>query len=313
MNYNEWLNEWLITWVKPMVKERTFEKYKTIVRMQIAPRLGKRDLNELSAAVLQKFTAQLVERYATNTVTGIVAVVKSSLVCAETAGAVSRQFSCCIKIPKAQEKEIGCFTCDEQKKIEQYVFCSKKPKLFGIVLSLYTGLRIGELVALEWGDVDLTKGTISVNKSCRDKWGKDGYTKIIDTPKTENSRRLIPLPVQLIPYLRELKRQSVTKYVVSGTGGKDVPLRSYQRTFELILKELNIPHKGFHALRHTFATRALECGMDVKSLSGILGHKNPTVTLKRYAHSFLEHQNMMMNRLGKMLTVDVSTRIKLHG
>ena len=78
-------------------------------------------------------------------------------------------------------------------------------------------------------------------------------------------------------------------------------VRSYQKTFELLLKRLRIPHKGFHSLRHTFATRALECGMDVKTLSEILGHKNPTITLKRYAHSMMEHKAEMMNRLGKLL------------
>ena len=84
-------------------------------------------------------------------------------------------------------------------------------------------------------------------------------------------------------------------------GGNAVSIRSYQRSFELLLKRQNIVHCGFHSLRHTFATRALECGMDVKTLSEILGHKNPTVTLNRYAHSLLEHKAAMMNRLGKLL------------
>lgn len=78
-------------------------------------------------------------------------------------------------------------------------------------------------------------------------------------------------------------------------------MRSYQRSFEQLLKKLDIRHRGFHSLRHTFATRALECGMDVKTLSEILGHKNPIVTLNRYTHSLLEHKSAMMNRLGKLL------------
>lgn len=304
MNYNEWLNEWLIIWVKPMVKDRTFEKYKNTVRLQISPQLGSCALEELTAPTLQKFTAELVTRYAPNTVTGIIAVVKSSLLCAQSAGVISRQFSDCIKTPRAQERDIGCFTCAEQKRIERYVLASKKPKLFGIVLSLYTGLRVGELIALEWSDVDLSNGTISVIKSCRDSWNKNGYVKLFDTPKTENSRRKIPIPVQLLPYLRDLKKHSANNFVVCGSGGKEISVRSYQRTFELILNGLKIPHRGFHALRHTFATRAIESGMDVKSLSKILGHKNSTVTLNRYVHTFMEHQNHMMNRLGTMFDTD---------
>ena len=101
MNYNEWLNEWLIIWVKPMVKDRTFEKYKNTVRLQISPQLGSCALEELTAPTLQKFTAELVTRYAPNTVTGIIAVVKSSLLCAQSAGVISRQFSDCIKTPRA--------------------------------------------------------------------------------------------------------------------------------------------------------------------------------------------------------------------
>ena len=84
-------------------------------------------------------------------------------------------------------------------------------------------------------------------------------------------------------------------------GEKIIPVRSYQASFALLLKKQNLPHRGFHALRHTFATRALECGMDVKTLSELLGHKNPTVTLNRYVHSLMPHKHEMMNRLGKLL------------
>ena len=97
-----------------------------------------------------------------------------------------------------------------------------------------------------------------------------------------------------------MKKQSKEGYIIGNERRHGVPIRSYQKSFERILKYLDIPHKGFHSLRHTFATRALECGMDVKTLSELLGHKNPTVTLKRYTHSMLEHKTEMMNRLGKL-------------
>ena len=109
-----------------------------------------------------------------------------------------------------------------------------------------------------------------------------------------------PFPKQILPLLKSLKKRSNCEYIIAD-GDKPVFVRSYQRTFELLLKKLGIAHKGFHSLRHTFATRALECGMDVKTLSELLGHKNATVTLNRYAHSLLEHKTDMMNRLGKLL------------
>ena len=201
-----------------------------------------------------------------------------------------------LKRPKLKEKPVACFTFAEQKRIEQAILNGKKDKLYGIILCLYSGLRIGELIALQWNDIDFAKGILTVSKSCHD--SKDGL--IIDEPKTATSRRVIPLPRQLLPILKGIKKKSDSPFVVSANG-KPVPVRSYQRSFELLLKKLKIPHKGFHSLRHTFTTRAIECGMDIKTLSEILGHKNPSVTLNRYAHSLMEHKADMMNKLGKLL------------
>lgn len=124
------------------------------------------------------------------------------------------------------------------------------------------------------------------------------YKRITDTPKTTTSRRVIPIPRQILPLLREQKKKSRSTFVVGEDRLQSV--RSYQYSFSLLLKKLGISHRGFHALRHTFATRALECGMDVKTLSEILGHKNPVVTLNRYAHSLMPHKHEAMNRLGKL-------------
>ncbi len=193
-----------------------------------------------------------------------------------------------------------CFTIQEQKKIEETALSAKKDKYRGIILCLYTGLRIGELLALTWNDIDFEKNILSVTKTCHDGSENGKHARIIDTPKTENSRRQIPLSKTLVKMLKEMKKKSKCEFVIAD-GEKPVFIRSYQRMFELLLKKLKLPHKGFHTLRHTFATRALECGMDVKSLSEILGHKNATITLNRYAHSLWEHKAEMMNKLSQML------------
>ena len=175
----------------------------------------------------------------------------------------------------------------------------KRIKMIEVILCLYTGLRIGELLALTWEDVDFKKNEIIVDKACHDS-KKDGkYDRPCDQPKTESSIRIIPIPKQLIPMLRETKQKNNSKYVV-GYGEKNISIRSYQSSFALLLNKLNISHRGFHSLRHTFATRAIECGMDVKTLSEILEHKNPTVTLNRYVHGMMSHKHDMMNRLGKI-------------
>ena len=309
MKYKDWLNEWLENYVKPSSKIRTYERYRGL-SSHITYKLGEYDLNELSPLLLQKFATELLESgnkktgkgLSPNTVNATISVVQNSLKTAFNLGLISEYFGDKIKRPKIIEKEIECFTITEQRKIEQAVFGSSKPKLIGIVICLYTGLRIGELLALEWSDIDLVKGTLSVTKNCHDGKNTNGeYCRITETPKTQTSRRVIPIPKQLLPLLKNLKKQRLSKFVVADNE-KIISVRSYQRSFELLLKKTKIPHRGFHALRHTFATRAIECGMDVKTLSEILGHKNSTITLNRYAHSLMEHKTEMMNRLGKLFS-----------
>ena len=231
----------------------------------------------------------------------MITVIQNSLQTAHNLGYIQSEIGGKIKRPKLKEKQVTCFTIDEQKQIEQAIINSNKPKMKGILLCLYTGLRIGELLALEWTDIDLIKGELSVTKTCFDGKDKNGvFCRITNTPKTDTSVRVIPIPKQLIPMLKDMKKTAKSKYVISDSE-KVLAVRSYQRSFERLLKKLGIPHKGFHSLRHTFATRALEVGVDVKTLSEILGHKNANVTLQRYAHSMLEHKKAMMNQVGKLL------------
>lgn len=304
MKYIDWLIQWLENYIRPSVKVRTYERYKLIVEQHIKDKIGGVELNDLSPLILQPLITELLQNgnkktgkgLSANSVNAIISVIQSSLETAHLLGLTKEYTADKLKRPKLKEKPVECFTLSEQKQIEQAILNGKKDKLYGIILCLYSGLRIGELIALQWSDIDLTKGILTISKSCHD--GKDGL--IIDEPKTATSRRIIPLPKQLLPILRSVKKRSDSPSVVSANGST-VSVRSYQRSFELLLKKLKIPHKGFHSLRHTFATRALECGMDVKTLSEILGHKNPTITLNRYAHSLMEHKTDMMNKLGKLL------------
>ena len=304
MKYIDWLTQWLENYIRPSVKVRTYERYHLIIEQHIKNSIGNIELDALSPLVLQKFISELLQNgnrktgkgLSANSVNAVISVIQGSLRTAHLLGLSKEYTADKLKRPKLKEKPVECFTLSEQKQIEQSILNGKKDKMYGILLCLYSGLRIGELIALQWSDIDFVKGILTVSKSCHD--GQDGL--IIDEPKTANSRRLIPLPKQLLPILKGIKKKSNSPFVVSANGSS-VSVRSYQRSFELLLKRLNIPHKGFHSLRHTFATRALECGMDVKTLSEILGHKNPTITLNRYAHSLMEHKADMMNRLGRLL------------
>lgn len=279
-----------------------------MAQIHILPYLGDIELTDLKPFVLQKFITDLMTNgnkrtgkgLSPNFVKTILSVIQNSLKTAHLVGYLPEYSANKIKRPKIVEKQVECFSIQEQKKIEEAALSVKKDKYRGIILCLYTGLRIGELLALTWNDVDFEKSILSVTKTCHDGNENGEHIRIIDTPKTENSRRQIPLSKTLVKMLKDMKRKSKCEFVIAD-GEKPVFIRSYQRTFELLLKKLKLPHKGFHSLRHTFATRALECGMDVKSLSEILGHKNATITLNRYAHSLWEHKAEMMNKLSKML------------
>ncbi len=309
MKYQDWLDAWLTNYIQPTSKPRTRVRYEEIIRRHLIPSLGKYPLSQLSAYTLQCYIAELLqsgnlkteEGLSPNSVNGIITIIQNSLKTAYTLDLIPEYFGDKLKRPKAREKQVECFSMSEQKTIEQAALADKRRKMFGVVLCLYTGLRIGELLALTWSDIDLSAGTIAVNRSCYDGTDQDGkFCRFTDTPKTASSKRVIPIPRQMLAVLRQRKKNSNSNYVVADENGHPVLVRSYQRSFELLLKKLGIKRKGFHSLRHTFATRALECGMDVKTLSEILGHKNPTVTLNRYVHSMFEHKKDMMNKVGKL-------------
>lgn len=308
MKYKDWLIEWLELYQRQSVKTRTYKAYSDIVYKRLMPNLGYYEIEDIDGLLLQKYVSELScsgnmrngKGLAPNSVNSIILVIYSSLSMACTLGLCSDNAADKIKRPKVREKSVFSFSVEEQKKIENAVLSDKRDKMFGIILTLYTGLRIGELLALEWDDIDLNHAEIYVTKSCYDGRDEKGrMRRIVGTPKTDSSKRVVPIPKQLIPLIRDAKKKSKSKYVVSN-GEESITGRSYQRSFELLLKKIKIPHQGFHSLRHTFATRAIECGMDVKSLSEILGHKNPNITLKRYVHSFMNHKKELMNRLGKL-------------
>lgn len=309
MKFGIWLAEWLKYYVQISAKHRTIVRYSEIIYRNICPKLGECELCDLTAIDLQRFVSELLlcgnyitsKGLSTSAVNSIITVLQNSLSAACGSGLIQNNPAKSIKRPKTAEKQIESFSVAEQKKIEHVVLTDERKHMLGVVVCLYTGIRLGELLALEWQDIDFANAVLSVTKTCYD--GKDEggtFGRIIDCPKTDASRRIIPIPRQLMPFLKEVKRSNNSEFVIS-KNGVPISVRTYQRNFASLLRKLHIGHKGFHALRHTFATRATECGMDVKTLSEILGHKNATVTLNRYVHSLLGHKRDMMNKLGKLL------------
>lgn len=304
MIYKKYLELWLEYYVKPVTKEKTYNGYRQQVEKYIIPILGEYDLHQLTAERLQGFVASLMKmELSSNTISGIISRLKTSLKTAKLVGKITLDLATVIVRPRIKERKIDCFTKKEQQKIEEYILSSGAIRMLGVIICLYTGVRLGELLSLKWDDINLAKGMISVSKTCRDSWENGEYVKIIDTPKTESSKRIIPIPKQLKGVFKRLSNQKCGEYVICGKSQYGAEVRTYQRSFSVLLDRLSIEHKGFHSLRHTFATRAVECGMDIKTLSEILGHKNPSITLKRYTHSMLEHKKQMMNRVGNLFCI----------
>lgn len=163
----------------------------------------------------------------------------------------------------------------------------------GIWISLYAGLRIGEICALRWSDICFDTAILTVNGTqARTENGVE-----ITSPKSRTSRREIPIPKVLFEKLKTMPKNC--EFILS-KNGKSVDVRTYRRYFKRLLQKANLPDIKYHALRHTFSTRALEVGMDYKTLSEILGHSSVGITLDLYAHSLKEHKQKQMNKLDEI-------------
>ncbi|MCD8021852.1 MAG: site-specific integrase [Lachnospiraceae bacterium] len=205
------------------------------------------------------------------------------------------------KIPRTQTNT-EVLTAKEQSLLESILFNLKTPICLICILSLYTGIRIGEACGLQWKDIDLINGTISVTKTVLRITNtgntRSGKTKVvIQTPKSLTSIRTIPIPDTIWDYLVQNKAEKDI-YLATGTTEYTEP-RKCQYHFKKILKLANIRNYKFHALRHTFATRCIENGVDVKSLSEIMGHSSVTITMQRYVHPSLEMKRTQLNKLKK--------------
>ena len=302
MKLEDLLNLWLDKYVKDSVKIRTYNRYKDICNSHLKVYLGGKDINQLKLDVLQNYVSILIKHnYSTNTIKGIISVLKQSLHLAVQLELIEKEYTSLIRLPQINEKQISFFNKNEQEKLITFCINNKNKNYIGIVICLLTGIRLGELLALTWNDIDFENKILKINKTVFTTKIENHYKQIIDTPKTKKSVREIPLSNNLIEVLKNIKNKSKSKYIITTKKLGIVSNRSYQRTFKFILKKNNIPYKNFHALRHTFATNAVNIGMDVKSIADILGHSNVMITVNRYAHSFLDYKIQMMNKLDNQI------------
>jgi len=297
MTLEKWLDIWLSQ--KGQIKESTAMMYKSCVRNHIVPVLGAVKLKELNKEMLQKLVDDMSDEFKPSTVRSAYALLRLALETAEEQNMVSGFFRQ-VKLPKMSAHTVKALTVTEQKSLEKVVSESGKPNDIGVLICLYTGIRIGELCALKWENIDLKKGVMHIRETIQRVENTDGdkKTKIhFSTPKSSSSQREIPMPRFLIEKLSAVKKE---KGFVINRYGKFVEPRTYARRFKKLIKLAGIKDVNFHCTRHTFSTRALEIGVDIKTLSEILGHASASITMNLYAHSLSEHKKKEMERLGKL-------------
>lgn len=302
MSSDIFVSDWFDKWVNSLktIKKSTYTTYSSNVNKHIKPYFNKKKLKFLTQEHIQSFVDELTLQLAPKTVRSVFSVLRLGLESAYEKKLVSSEIYSRIKLPKVVKKEVKVFTKQEQKKIEQFIESSDNSNDIGILICFYTGIRIGELCALKYEDIDFKRGVISIKHTLYRVKSKEKNKKTvvtITTPKSPSSLRDIPLPKFLIDKLKN--NQTGSGFVIHN-GNKFIETNVYARRYKAILQKLDIAYRKYHSTRHTFATRALEIGMDVKTLSEILGHSSPTVTLNLYSHSLPEHKKKEMERLGKL-------------
>ena len=311
MNLKELLNEWLYENHKDNLKPRTLLRYEVSMNTNIIPYFGELRIEDIDARKVQQIVNEIKSR--PSKYTGRVlsnSSINNCILILKLAFAYALDFELIQKDPTSKIKQvklirsesIKAFSLDEQIKFERYIDKQNNDEYFVYILTLYTGLRLGEVTALTWKDINLKTGTININKSKYKIRNKEGiWVYEISSPKSKASIRQIPIPSFLKDKLIDLKKRSKSKYVVARVTGEELTDKVITWRLSLILRKLKIKNLSFHSLRHSFATRALENKMDIKTLSEILGHSDITTTLNIYTHSLINHKKKEMRKIKRVI------------
>lgn len=300
MTYEEWLKYWLEL-KHPKVKMSTYATYRYAIFNHIIPSLGIFNVHQITAEQIQNliYTWQN-EDYGLSgkTIKDIVTIIKASIKDYCKAYHYSSPILD-LTLPNHKTKSISIFNREEQTKIIHQVFFTLTPRNVGIALGLCLGLRIGEVCGLRWKDVNFQERYITISNTAQrvDTFdGRNSYV-VISSPKTHSSFRIVPMGDTILRLMRLIyKNANQNAFVITGTEKCTEP-RTFLSYFYRFLKNIDVPTKRFHALRHTFATNMIEIGTDIKTLSIILGHSSVTTTMEIYVHPQLNHKRQAIEKL----------------
>lgn len=204
-----------------------------------------------------------------------------------------------VKLPQFERVQTKPLSVQEQACLRDFVLEHPTTRKAGLLLQMQLGLRIGEVCGLQWGDFDLSAGVLTIRRTVSRIYCRDGHTKVlIQTPKTRSSGREIPIPQELFTLLQRLHGgASEETWFLSGNAEKPVEPRCYRKSVQLYLRQAAVRKVHPHTLRHTFATTCLQAGCDIKTLSELLGHADPNITLRRYVHSNMNRKRRELERV----------------
>lgn len=300
--FSFYCDEWLRL-NRNRIKESTYVKYSNNLEKHIKPHLGGCLVQSLSSLIIEQFSHDLLckEGLSPKTVKDILTMLHTII--AYTVKQFPEPMPMIeIVYPKVPKNEMRVLTKEEQIRFVQYLLQDMDEYKFGVLLALLTGMRIGEVCALRWENVSLTEQTIKVKSTMQRLQNFDenrtGKTKIvISEPKSDSSARVIPLTTYAVKLCNSQSCKAPSAFLLTGSVDRYIEPRTMQYKLKRYTSECGLEGVHFHTLRHTFATRCVEVDFEIKSLSEILGHSSPRITLERYVHSSMELKRSNMNKL----------------
>lgn len=319
----QWLETWLKDYKKSNLRPTTYTNYEYLIRIHIGPSIGGILLKDLRSETLQRLYNEKYNqgnikhhtKLSYSSVRLIHVVIHQALQQAVNNNLILRNVSESTSLPKRTKKEMRVLTLEEQKKLISHLGDDTFSMAF--LTDLATGMRLGELLGLQWKDIDLKEGVIRVSRSLSrvksfDENNKGKTDILIQEPKTKSGKRSIPIPESVISILKLYKtRQKKERlqmgalyenndFVFSNEYGKNIDPRYFTKRFSKLIKECGLEHTNFHALRHTFATRLLETNEHPKVVQELLGHASITMTLDTYSHVMPELKKAAAAKLNNL-------------
>ncbi len=307
MNQQKTFSEIVKLWKtdkKQYIKKSSFSAYTLLIENHLLPVF--KNKNHLNEAEVQAFVFQKLEQgLSQKTIKDILIVLKMVLKFGAKNKWIEYQpFD--IQFPTEREKQtIEVLSRTHQKKVMQYIQEHFTFRNLGVYICLCSGMRIGEVCALTWEDVDTDNGVIKIRRTIQriytiDEGGRKTEL-ILDTPKTTNSIREIPMSSDLLKMLKPIKKIVNNSFFVLTNDVKPTEPRTYRTYYKNLMKELGLPQLKFHGLRHSFATRCIESKCDYKTVSVLLGHSNISTTLNLYVHPNLEQKKKAIDQMFRAL------------